>query len=754
MRIGFVSSYPPRKCGIATYTKDLGEALHKIDTRIAVVAMENGIPYTCASPVIQKIRQEVREDYLRLAAKLNRSSLDIVHLQHEFGLFGGNTGEYVLDLAQSLSKSLITTFHTVLLTPSPKQKEIIQELTRLSRKVIVMEQVAKERLVTVYGLNPWDIAVVYHGVPEISNLSQVQAKKKLGFENTFLVLANNLLSRNKGIEYAIAAVAQAKKDIPNVHFLMVGETHPTVKRHEGESYRQELEALVIKKKLQNHVQFINEYVSLENLIELLAATDVYITPYLDPQQITSGTLSYAIGAGKVCIATKYIYAQSMLANGRGLLVPFHNSRAIAQSLVSVAKSPEKRKTLEKNALNFGKKMRWPKVAEEHAHLYTSVLEEEKTREKGMKSFLKSPLDISHMVTLTDPVGIMQHTIHTSPDKRFGYSTDDVARALIVTSQIPQQKYAATYLSFLQKAQEKNGMFHNFLTTQRKWKDTEDVSDTFGRALWGLGYFLSTHPDKPLFKKAENMFIRSLACIASFRDVRARVYTLLGLTYFPVKENLIFLATFLCKAFEEHKNGKWQWFEDSVTYDNFRFPQALFQAFRITENKKYKTVAEKSLQFLTKISLDKKHGFFDFVGQNGWHSKDTPKALFDQQPLEAGGAVEAYLAAYQVTKKKIYRHYALLAYSWFFGNNKNHRVMIDSISKGIFDGLTPRGVNENEGAESILCFLMATVALKKILPNLTTEVPKHLSLKQLPNLLPHLLLHNKHNMYHPSQLLHT
>ncbi|MEK7070577.1 MAG: glycosyltransferase, partial [Patescibacteria group bacterium] len=319
MKITYISSYIPRKCGIATYTRDLSVEIHKKRVAIALIAMENPfLPHSYTAPVTDIIHQEKFEDYQKIAKKINKSSTDIVHIQHEFGLFGGDDGEYILSLASALTKPLIVTFHTILFTPTDRQKYIIQELARLSRNVIVMDEVAKNRLEHVYGLNPHHSIFILHGAP-IVKMKKDDAKKVINLSDSFILLANNLLSRTKGIEYAIGAIEHAVKKIPNLVFLIVGETHPLVKKGEGESYRNELQALVKKLNLEKHVVFINEYVSLEKLQIYLASADVYITPYLDPQQITSGTLSYAIGAGKACIATPYIYAKDMLAKDRGTL---------------------------------------------------------------------------------------------------------------------------------------------------------------------------------------------------------------------------------------------------------------------------------------------------------------------------------------------------------------------------------------------------------------------------------------------------
>lgn len=729
MKIAFIASFVPRKCGVATYTRDLSLEIQKKRIPISIFAMENPmIPTVYAPPVIKTIQQEKIADYQEVAKQLNSSSIDIVHLQHEFGLFGGADGKYILELAQALKKPLIVTFHTVLLTPTDHQKYIIQELARLARNVIVMDELAKNRLEQVYGLNPSDSVFILHGAP-IVTMRKDNAKKIIRFPHAFVLLANNLLSRNKGIEYAIEAVAQAVGKIPNLVFLVLGETHPLVKKTEGESYREELMEQVIKLQLEKHVIFINKYVPLEQLQIYLAAADVFITPHLDPQQITSGTLSYAIGAGKACISTEFIYAKDMLAKGRGMLVPFHDSNAIAKDLIALHKNPKNLKKLETSATNLRKDMRWSRVAQKHILLYSKILQLKDTYSIA-KKFVSAPLDISYLTHLTDAVGVIQHTHHVIPDRKFGYSTDDNARALIVVSQLYKQhkrndilKLIKLYVTFLKFAQGANGKFHTFLNFNRSWDDTTDVTDPYGKAMWALGFNLYLNDDPPFTQSIHSLFVMNLEQMDNIRDVRTAAYTMLGLYYYILRyetktdyaaqasEYLKKLADFLIGAYEKNHTTRWDWFEDTITYDNFRLPQALFAAYMITGNVKYKKVASSTLQFITNCNYDKQKRYFDFIGQDGWYQKGQKKAEYDQQPLEAAAAVDAYLFAAQALHKRNYLSRAFLAFEWFFGNNRNHRYIYDENTKGVFDGLTKRGVNQNEGAESIVCFLMSCLSLQ-------------------------------------------
>lgn len=732
MNITFISSYIPRKCGIATYTRDLAVQIENQGNQISIVALENlVIPNEYSSPVIEVIRQDNQPDYLKIARKINVGNTEIVHLQHEFGLFGGKDGKYILTFAQALTKPLIVTYHTVLLKPTEPQKIIIQELARLSSKVIVMDQISKDRLEDIYGLNPADISIILHGAPKVVNTSKRVSKKEIGFTDTFLMIANNLLSRNKGIEYGIEAVAKAVKHIPNLLFLIVGETHPVVKLEEGESYREELALLVKELDLKKHVIFINQYVSIEQLKDFLSAADVYITPYLDPEQTVSGTLSYAIGAGKACIATEYVYAKEMLVNNKGIIVPFRDSGSISEALIKLYDNPKELHRLERSVGFFSKQMSWSRVSEKHLQVYKKTVLARSSMQQRVQNFLKSPVNISHLLYLTNNTGVIQHASKTTPDLQFGYSTDDNARALIVISQIynhyPSREFSRLikiYSDFLILAQVANGKFHTFLNSKIFWEDLEGVNDAFGRVIWGLGFHLYTIKDQSDSKEIDAIFKRSMKQFDNILDLRTAAYSIIGLYYYILayQDNLLVvkqatkqmlkLANFIKDSYERNRSENWEWFEDVVTYDNFRLPQALFAAYLITKNENIKLIAESSLKFLLNCNFDAKNNFFDFIGQDGWHNKHGIKAVYDQQPLEAAGAIEANIFAAEALKDDSYLEKSMLAFEWFLGNNRNHRSIYDEKSKGVADGLTPRGVNLNQGAESVVCFLMSLLSLKK------------------------------------------
>lgn len=729
-----VSSYVPRKCGIATYTKDLVEQLQKKRNTIEIVAMNDPITkLTYQSPVSYIINQHEKKDYESVAWELNKKEIDFVHIQHEFGLFGGADGEYILDFARLLKKPLVATFHTVLLEPSPNQKRIIQELARLSRVCVVMEAIAQDRLESIYAISPHDIHVIYHGVPTLDGMTQSEAKKKVGYEDKFLLLSSNLISRNKGLEYAISAIPPIARKIPNIHFLIIGETHPVVKSQEGESYREELRKLVSDLHLGKYVTFINRYISLNELKTYLEAADICVTPYLDPQQITSGTLAYAMGVGKVCVSTSFLYAQHLLEDGRGVLVPFKNENAIADAIIHIFENPKKRKDMEENAHTLGREMRWPQVAYKHVAIYKDILHRHKNIASITARFIKKPLNLSYLEFLTDHTGILQHSYYNLPESRFGYSTDDNSRALIVVSKLYKNNRSKKlfqlmkiYLTFLRLAQEPNGRFHTFLNFQRHWIDLDDIADPYGKVLWALGYHLYACNDSPFFHSVHEIFKLSMRHLKDVRDARTAAYAILGLYYYVLafegeKDTAHFaieyikkLADKLVKAYQQQSDHEWRWIEETMTYDNFRVPQALFAAYLITKRPLYKEIAIESLDFVWKCNYDFEKDYFDFVGQNGWYKKNDKKAAYDQQPLEAAAAADAFIFAYRTTKNEDYLRFAVIAFEWFFGRNRNHKELYDNKTKGVYDGLTKVGVNLNEGSESVICFLIANISLRIVL----------------------------------------
>lgn len=734
MRIAFIASFVPRKCGIASYTRDLTEELVRQGQSVQIYAMENALMNIVYPPLVQsKIRQNEIVDYEKTAEMINKSDSDLVHIQHEFGLFGGNDGEFILKLTSLLQKPFMVTFHTILHTPSPTQRFIMQELSRQSRGIVVMEPIAKDRLITIYDVAPQKIHMIYHGVPTIKEISKKESKKMLGFTRHFLILANNLIAKNKGYEYVISALPAIAEKIPTIRFVIIGETHPLVKIQEGETYRESLISLAKVKKVDHLITFINQYISLDLLKTYLSATDIYITPYLDPEQITSGTLSYAIGAGKPCISTPYIYAKNMLADNRGILVPFKNSTAIAESVIELYEHADKRKAIEKQAYLLGRKMHWDKVGAKHIDLYTSLIHETEKITAVAKKLLSKKINLNHLDFLTDNMGVLQHTHYAIPERRFGYSTDDNARALVIIASLyhkhPTEKlfdYMKLLISYLHLAQESNGKFHTFLNFQHHWIDLEDITDPYGKAMWGLGYYLYICFDTVFTQSVDLMFRKSLSHIDDITNPRTAAYTILGLYYYYKRyegekeaadlalEKIKKLADYLCTMYTSYSDASWRWFEPIMTYDNFRLPQALFAAYMITKTERYKTVAKETLDFLLLTNFSNDLNCFDFVGQNGWYEKGKRKVVYDQQPLEAAAAIDALLFAYKATKQKRHVSYALLAFEWFVGRNRNKVSLIDARTGGIYDGLTPRGINQNEGAESLVCFLIAQYNLKESL----------------------------------------
>lgn len=727
MKITFVSTYVPRRCGIATYSRDLVQALEKRGSQVDVIAVNyrsNSLTYP--RKVKAKIIHDQSKTYKQAADRINNSSSDLVCLQHEYGIFGGQDGKNIFSLTDNLSKPIVTTFHTVLAKPNPIQKLVLERLEKQSRMVVVMSQLAAKKLQDIYCVPRSKIDIIHHGAPGITPSSSSSTLDFYPIRDTsddaFLIMSINLLSENKGLEYVIQALPLVIPTIPHVHFLIVGITHPEVKKRWGETYRRQLKNWIRDLKLESHVSFLNQYVSLAKLQRLLQRCDLYVTPYLNPEQATSGTLAYAVGAGKPCISTPYAYAQELLSGGRGMLVKFRSAESIAQTVIELYVNVNKRRQIAVAAAEYSRQLTWPHIAQR----YTTTLKRVVRRPSPRR--INSKVSFKHLHFLTDNTGLLQHANLRLPDPRHGYALDDNARALIVVSHHIQRnkpfqrdRLLPVYLKFILSAQAPSGKFHNFMNLRHQWVDSPGLGDSFGRTLWALGYHLYSLLGFQLSATARRLFDQSKPQIPHTTDLRAKAFCIFGLYYRlktvmenkPEKKSLLrllsMLANQLVEAYQKNREKGWRWFENCLTYENLRLPQALFMTYLVTQNRRYLRVAIETMEFLMSHIYTKKN-YFDFIGQNGWFPKEGQRAIFDQQPVEAGGAVEALLFAHQATGQKSYLIQAKHAFQWFHGRNRHNVSLYDSVTQGVKDGLTPFGTNENQGAESIVSYLMAQLEL--------------------------------------------
>jgi len=717
-----------------------GEVIGQGD-RVQIVAMNNvpqGYPY--GDEVRFEIQVQKRMDYRKAADFLNYSNIDVVSLQHEFGIFGGAKGEgehplgeYILSLLSNLKKPVVTTLHTVLQEPFSGQREVLQAICGHSTLVVAQSQKAVELLEEVYGVPREKVVTIHHGAPNVPFLDPAYYKDQFHAEGRKVVLSFGLLSPDKGIEVAIEAMAKVVGDVPEALYIVLGATHPEVRRQYGESYRLSLERIVEELGLEEHVVFYNRFVTTEELIRALVSADVYVTPYLNKEQIVSGTLAYAIACGKAIISTPYWYAQELLDEGRGRLVPFKDSDALAEELIRLLKNDEERLQLRKQAYQFGRKMVWREVASLYIEVFRRAFEEYGTlRLRARRRMARRPslleVDLRHLRTLTDDTGILQHAIFSVPDKYHGYTTDDNARAAIVAVAhwqlfkeegiIPLLKI---YLSFLHYAlDEGTGRMRNFLSFDRRWAEEESSEDCHGRGIWALGSVVANPPDEAILGFATNLFNRALPACEGFRYPRGWAYSILGtLAYLKrfggdrdVRETCIELAEKLLDIFQRNASAGWPWCEDVATYANARLPQALIGVGRTFEREDMLGQGLHSLKWLLEVQIVE-GGHISVIGNRGWFPRGGERARFDQQPIELAGLADACYEAYLATGERRWLGEIARCFDWFLGRNDLHEALYDFRTGGCRDGLRSAGTNQNQGAESTLSWLMVLLRMHEI-----------------------------------------
>lgn len=739
LKILFIGSYIPRKCGIATFTSDLYRAISK-ETKssdLRVIAMNNILEgYHYPPEVSFEIQQNHLFDYQHAADYINFSDVDLVCLQHEFGLFGGIAGGYLTSLISSIRKPIVTTLHTIIKDPDPRYRKSMEELVRYSDRLIIMSKMGGDILKESYNVPDEKIELIYHGVPDFPFVETEKLKNRLYLKGRFIILTFGLLSSGKGIETMLEALPPVVEQKPDLIYLILGATHPEVIKTEGEKYRLSLERKVHSLGLDNNVIFHDRFVTVTELCKYISASDIYVSPYLSKEQIVSGALSYALGMGKAIISTPYWYAEEILANGRGLLVDFKDVEGFSRALLSVINDPDKCNELRKKAYKFGRQMTWKEVGRQYVNLFEEVIDERIQKTGKQWETLTFPrttlpeIKMDHFRLLTDDVGMFQHAAFGIPDRNNGYSTDDIGRALVTLTRMHQQKpneniipLVTTYLSFLEHAQTEKGHFHNFLGYDRRFLDENGSEDTLGRAIYGLGYIVNSGPTEGMRALALSMIEKSELLLEELQYPRAKAYTICGL-YAVLKKYegasrfrriLIKLSDELVELYEENHKEDWKWFEPVVTYGNAKICEALLHAYQVTYNDKYKEVALSTLDFLTDIQWNDK--FFDLVGNEGWYYMDKEKAMFGQQPIDAGYLTKAYITAYVVTGNKEYLHLAHRVFEWFLGRNRLGVPVYDFSTGAVGDGLDSQGVSANQGAESVICFLLALLSLSRYTSNI-------------------------------------
>jgi len=762
--IAFLSDYVPRKCGIATFTSDLCEAValqggEKYDVfAVAMNDMPEGYPYP--DRVRFEVRQSVQADYRLAAEFLNIHQVSAVCLQHEYGIFGGTCGSHLLAILRRLRRPLVTTLHTVLKQPSDQQLLVLKEIARYSDRMVVMSDTAKGMLHDIYEVPREKVVKIPHGIPDIPFVDPHFYKDQFGVEGRRVILTFGLLSPGKGIEYAIEAMAAIAKKYPDVMYIVLGATHPHVKRETGEEYRNSLTRRVGELNLTDNVMFVNRFVSLNELCEYLGAADLYITPYLNEEQITSGTLAYALGTGKATVSTPYWYAKEMLAEDRGRLVPFRDAGAIAKEVIDLFDNELELNTMRKRAYNYCRQMVWKQVAQDYLDLFATARDAwvekrqhlavtqpaAKDKEQAKQDELPE-VDLRHLRTLTDDTGMLQHCMYSVPDRRHGYCTDDNARALIATTMHWGQTHdesvlplIQTYLSFLSHAfEEKTGRFRNFMNYDRSWSEVIGSEDSHARALWGLGLSAVLCPHELQIALATRLFRLGLPVADSFASPRAWAFTIVGIQGYlrrfggdsEVRRYRQILTERLAKHFTDHTSGDWPWCEDVVTYANAKLPHALLMSGKWMQRGDIIDVGKSSLQWLLDVQTNE-DGMLSIIGTDGWYVRGGEKAQFDQQPVEAHALVDACIEAYHVTREKHWIGQARKVFNWFLGDNDLRTPLYDFTTGGCRDGLHPDRINENQGAESTLAFLMSLLLMHDLQMELTLgELPADKKMEQRP-----------------------
>lgn len=744
-RIAFIGNYLPRQCGIATFTTDLCTAMAAEfgdDRLFAIPVNDPDSSYQYPERVRLEIEQEDCSSYERAAEFLNFYGNDLVCLQHEYGIFGGAAGSHILALLRKLKMPLVTTLHTVLRDPDSNQRVVLNEISHLSDRLIVMSEHAGELLRDVYGVPDDKIDVIPHGVPDLPFMDPNYFKDLFGTQGKSVLLTFGLLSPNKGIENVIRALPAILTKHPDLVYIISGVTHPHIRRQEGERYREELQALAEELGVSAHVIFNNHFVSNEEMIEHVGAADIYVTPYRQEAQVVSGTLAIALGAGKAIISTPYWHAKEILADGRGVLVPFEDSDAIANAAIRLLDNDAERHTMRKRAYIHSRNTTWQRTAQAYMASFQRARVERMLRPRAALQDIFTPkttdklpvLNTSHLRNMTDDTGMLQHAIFSLPNNLEGYTTDDNARALVATSllnKLPSyqnSEHAALshrYLAFLWFAfHETTGRFRNFLSYDREWQEDVGSEDSHGRALWALGTVLGHSEDAGLRGAAGRLFEAAVSATLRFSSPRAWAFSVLGmqayLDWFPgdraIQNTRNLLANRLLDIYEHSHSKTWHWFEKSLSYSNARLSQALLIAGWKSENKRMTEAGFESLRWLMTVQHHQEDDLFVPIGSRGFFSQNGERARFDQQPVEACATISACLQAFRLSGEKHWLDEAWCAFRWYLGENDLQVPLYDGTTGGCRDGLHPDRVNENQGAESTLSFLMSWLEMQ------STELP--------------------------------
>jgi glycosyltransferase involved in cell wall biosynthesis len=739
-RVALVGNYLPRRCGIATFTHDLHRAISTSGPNVetCVVAMtDHGRSYDYPAAVQFQIHDETLDEYVSAAEFLNREQFDVVSLQHEFGIFGGDAGSHITTLLSRLSVPIVTTLHTILPAPTKIQRDIIHTIVDESAKVVVMAEKGHELLRSVYRVPPEKIEVIPHGIPDVPFLDTHIAKAKLGFSGKNVILTFGLLSPNKGIETVIDAMPSILASCPDAVYVVLGATHPNLVQQHGEIYREALAARVRELGIDDHVVFFNQFVDQTTLLEFISMCDVYVTPYLNESQMTSGTLAYSFGLGKAVVSTPYWHARELLADSRGVLVPFADVKAIGMEIAGLLSNDVRRHAMRKRAYAASRSMTWAQTAKR----YLAVFAEARAGVRPAAAVRFEPeaawrgghpipeISIGHFRSMCDSTGLLQHAVHSVADRSHGYCIDDNARALIFACALGNpgevrlpEKLTARFAAFVQHAWNRDThRFRNFMSYERRWLEESGSEDSHGRTLWALGECVRSDTSASRRQWAASLFEMALPAVEEFRSPRAWAFTLLGLDAYcaagargpAVINRRTLLADRLMSLLARVQTPDWVWLEDGLAYDNARLPQALILTGLATNIPSYIEAGLRSLRWLMTLQTSPA-GFFRPVGTESFGLNRKPPKMFDQQPVEAAATISACLAAWRVNSDSEWADGAMRAFGWFLGDNDLTLRLVDPATGGCSDGLHPDRASENQGAESVLSYLIGLTEIRKFL----------------------------------------
>jgi len=747
--VSFISSFLPRQCGIATFTNDLATSFRNLQSngtafKISITALnDNAEGYKYPADVKFEIKDKKINDFKEAAYYLNLSDKEIINLQHEFGLYGGEAGSHILYLLENLKKPVVTTLHTVIEHPSEDQLKVIQEIGNYSSYLIVQSERSFDMLEKKYGIKREKIRFIPHGTHDVPFLDTTYYKDKFQLTEKKVLLTFGLLGPGKGIEDVINSLKQVVQIFPDTVYIILGVTHPHVKKQYGEAYRNSLENLVQKNGLENNVIFINRFVNTEELLEFLLMSDIYISPYHQKEQIVSGTLAYALSAGKAIISTPYWYAEEILSNERGVLVQAKDPLAISAAILELIGDENKRNRLRRNAYEAGRRMVWPEVAQNYLDIFLQAVNDFRGTSKQLLPSPKYKLmpalpevNLNHLKLMTDSTGILQHAIFSIPNRNEGYCIDDNARALLVGIMNKHlfhdpdiDSLISTYLTFIHHSyNSETGIFRNFMDYQRNWVEHSGSEDSNGRTLFVLGYLIKNAEEHSSLALSKMLFDLTLKNMGKFSSVRAISHIAMGCIFYlrrfsGARDVKRICRKFLETIYELYKNtsdNNWKWYEEILTYDNARIPQALLMGGIYFKNDEYIKTGLESLNWLFDVQFDSKRNSVSLIGNQGWFSKGSEKAKFDQQPIEIPALIDACYQAYLVTEDNEWINRIGICFSWFLGNNDRQEPLYDYTTGGCFDGLTSAVTNQNQGAESTVCFLSSLHRMYRIRQELQVD----------------------------------